>query len=104
MGGFEITRERIELRLPGAAVALDPCRGAFHRAGGEPAAVDAAVNFAVEKSRRLEDTQMLRDRRQRHREGIGQLGHRRFAPREARQDGATRRVGQRSVGGVQDGR
>ncbi len=103
-GGFEITRQRIELRLPEAAGALDPRRGAFHRAGGEPAVVDAAINFALEQPRRLEDPQMLRDRRQRHPEGLGQLGHGRFAPREARQDGATRRVGQRSEGGVQDGR
>jgi hypothetical protein len=50
----------------------------------------ATVDFALQKTRRLEHTEVLRYRRQRYVEGFCQLRHERFALTQPRDNGAAR--------------
>ena len=97
-----MTIEGIELRVPEAAVAGDPFRGAREWCGGEAAAMDAAVALAHEQARTLEDAEVLRDGRERHVEGLRQLGHRGFGHGEPRQHRAARGIGQRAERRIED--
>jgi hypothetical protein len=69
--GFEIFRQGIELLFPEGAVLVDPSGGILHGLGSEAAAVDAAVDFALEKSRGFEDAQVFGNRRQGNIERLG---------------------------------
>jgi len=63
--------------------------------------VHTAVDFADKKAGGFENTQMFRDRRQRHGKGRGQSLDGGFTPGEARQDGAAGGVGEGAEGGVE---
>jgi hypothetical protein len=63
-GGFQIIRQGIQLRFPEDAVRLDPGSGVLHRSWSEAAAVDPAVDFAVEQAGGFEDPQVLGDGRE----------------------------------------
>jgi len=69
--GFEIFRQGIELVFPEGAVPVDPRGGVLHGLGSEAAAVNASVDFALQKSRGFEDAQMFGDRWQGNIEGLG---------------------------------
>ena len=58
--------------------------------------MNAAINFALEQTRRFQYAQVLGDRGQGNLEGLGQLGDGGFALRQAGQDGAAGGVRQRS--------
>jgi len=70
-GGLEIFRQGIELVFPEGAVLVDPSGGVLHGLGAEAAAVNAAVDFALQESRGFEYAQMFGDRRQGNIEGFG---------------------------------
>jgi hypothetical protein len=65
--------------------------------------VDAAVDFALQKSRGFENTQVLGNGRQGDVEGFRQFRDRGFALGQARQDGAAGGIGERAEGGVERG-
>ncbi|HVS89170.1 MAG TPA: hypothetical protein VHF01_13245 [Candidatus Acidoferrum sp.] len=58
-GGFQVFCQGVELCFPEGAVLRDPGGRVFHGLGREPAVVHAAVDFALEQSRRFEDAQMF---------------------------------------------
>jgi len=62
--------------------------------------VHAAVDLALEQAGGFEHAEMLGDRGERHREGLGQFRDHGFAASETRQDGAARRIGQSGKGGI----
>jgi len=101
LGLFQIAREGIELRLPKAPVFLDPSRRRFEWPAVELAAAQPALLLALDQPGRLQDVQVLGDRRQRHLEGLGQLPHRDLAQRQACQDRAPGWIGQRAENLVQ---
>jgi len=102
-GGFEILGQGIELFFPEYAVVLDPLRRSLHGLGSEAAAVDAAVDFALEEAGGFEHAEMLGDGGKGKGEGRGELGDGGLAVREAGEDGATGGVGQGGKGGVEGG-
>lgn len=67
----------------------------------QAAAAHAAVFVMSDEARPLEYAQMFGHGGKRHAEGLREFTDGRFAPREAREDGAAGRVGQRAKGGVQ---
>ncbi len=83
---------------------VDPLRGGLHGLRGEAAAVNAAVDFALEKAGGFENAQMLGDGGEGKREGLRKLGDRGFALGEARENGAAGGVGEGGEGGVERGR
>ncbi len=91
----------IELFFPEDAVVLDPLRDGLHGLGSEAAAVDAAVDFALEEAGRFEHAEMLGDGGKGKGEGRGELGDGGLAVREAGEDGAAGGVGERGEGGVE---
>jgi len=102
-GGFEILGQGIELFFPEYAVVLDPLRGGLHGLGGEAAAMDAAVDFALEEAGGFEHAEMLGDGRKGKGEGRGELGDGGLALGEAGEDGAAGGVGERGEGGIEWG-
>ncbi len=89
--------------FPEGAVLGDPGGGRLHGLSDEAATVNAAVDFAAQQAGGFEDAQMLGNGGKRHGERPGNVFYGSFAPREAGQDGATRRVGEGAEGGVQGG-
>ena len=63
--------------------------------------MDAAVALPDEKTGVFEHAHVLRDRRQRHLERLGELADRAFAAGELRQHRAARGIGQRGEGRVE---
>ena len=66
-------------------VALEPCGRGGERLRLEPARPPLGVAAARDQPGALEDLEMLGDRRLAHGEGLGELGHRRFARAPAAQ-------------------
>ena len=91
----------IELFLPEDAVVLDPLRGGLHGLGSEAAAVDAAVDFALEEAGGFEHAEMLGDGGKGKGEGRGEFGDGGLAVCKAGEDGAAGGVGERGEGGVE---
>src|SRR2546422_6986801 len=79
----EVGGERVELRLPVAAVPLDPAGRLSHGAGDQPAATHPAMLGVSHESRALEHAQVLVNAGERDCEGARQLRDRRLAPPEA---------------------
>ena len=52
-------RQGIQLRFPESAVRFDPRGSALHRLSGQAAAVDAAVDFALEQASGFEDAEVF---------------------------------------------
>jgi|HubBroStandDraft_6_1064221.scaffolds.fasta_scaffold113171_2 hypothetical protein len=63
MRGFEVSRQRLQLRLPENAVGFDPRGGILHRLRSKAAAVDAPVDFTLQQSGGLQNAQVLGNRR-----------------------------------------
>src|SRR2546426_9266589 len=89
----EVGGERVELRLPVAAVPLDPAGRLSHGAGDQPAAAHPAMLGVSHEPPALEHAQVLVNAGERDGEGARQLGDRRLAPREAGERSEERRVG-----------
>ena len=91
----------VELPLPEDPVARNPAGGILHGPPNETAAVHAAVPLPGQKPGALENLEVLGDGGERYVEGLGQLRHRGLAARQALQDRATGRIGQRREGRVE---
>ena len=91
----------VELCLPEGAIPGDPFGRIAQRFRGQPATMHPAVPLAAQQPGTLQHAQVLRDGRERHGEGRGQLCNRRLPARQPRQDRAPCRIGQRREGGVQ---
>ena len=94
-------RQGIELGFPEDAVGFDPRGGILHGLGSEAAAVDAAVDFALEQAGGFENAQVLGDGRKGDVEGCGKFGDGGFALGQAGQDGAAGGIGERAESGVE---
>ncbi len=92
--------EGIELPLPKASVAGDPVGSLLHRSGNEAAAAYPAVLLSKEQPRIFEDPQVFRNGGKGHVERLCELGHRRFAPSQARKNCPPGRVRQGGEGPV----
>jgi hypothetical protein len=79
----------------------DPLGGGMQRFRGEAAAVDTAINFALEQARGLEDTEMLGNSRQGEREWLGKLGNCGLTLRETGENAAASGVGEGGERGVE---
>ena len=81
----------------------DPFGGGSHGCRFDPTAVNSAVFLAGQESGVLEHAQVLGYGGKRHREGVGELGHRGLPEGQSRQDRPTGRVresGKRGVEGL----
>ena len=87
--------------FPELAVVLDPLGRVGHGAGVERKDVVAALHRAPHEFRALEHLDVLGDGVERHRKIAGDLGDAGVGQREAREDGAPRRVGHGAEGGVE---
>ena len=61
----------------------------------------ASVDLAPKEPGALEDAKVFRDRIERDVEGFGEIGDPRFAERQASEDEATRRIGDRRQGVIE---
>ena len=94
-------RQRGELLIPELGVSGHPANRLLQRLRRQSAGHRASDLFADDERCALEKRQMLRYRRQRHRQRRGQLTHCRLAFGQAREDRATRRVGQSEEGEIE---
>jgi hypothetical protein len=93
----------VEIVGPEALVAVEPVHRLLHRFRGEPACDDAAGLLACDQAGIRQHIEMLHDRRQRHRERLGELADRKpVAVGKPRQQRAPRWVRQRGKGAVQE--
>jgi hypothetical protein len=83
---------------------IDPGSGVFHGPGSETAAMDAAVDFAMEEAGGLEHAKVLGDGGQGNVEGRGEFGDGGLSLGEAGEDRAASGVGEGTEGGVERGR
>jgi hypothetical protein len=81
--------QRIELSFPELPVFFNPFGSAFHRRGGEPAAIDAAIFSPLDKPGGLEHAQVFRHGRKGHFIRCSEIADGRFALSEASEDAAT---------------
>ena len=94
----------IEAIAPEALVAVEPFIGFVHGLGAQPAGDGTAVLVAGDQTGIRQHIEMLHHRRQRHREGLGQLADREaigFA--QAGEQCPPRRVGKCGEGAVERG-
>jgi len=101
--GIEPHRKRVKLRLPVAAVAVDPQRGFEDRSGVEPAAADAAALFLGHQPGAHQHLDVARYRLQRNRERRGEFGDRQVITIQSVEYLATHRVGERPEHEVESG-
>ena len=80
---------------------LDPLRGGFHGFWGEAAAVDTAVDFALEQTRRFENTDVFGDGWEGEWKWFGEFSDGGFALRQAGKNGAAGGIGEGGEGGVE---
>jgi len=99
----EPRRERVELRLPVLAVAIEPDRGGKDRPGVEPAAADAAGALLRHETGAHEHLDVPRHGLQRDVERRRQFGNQPILPVERGQQGAPHRIGKRPENLVEDG-
>jgi hypothetical protein len=98
---FEIFFQGIKLRFPEGLVLRDPGGRVFHRFGGQPAAVHAAVDFALQQPGGFQHAEVLGNGRQRHLERLCQFSDHRCAARQPRQQGPAGGIGERAKSGIQ---
>jgi len=94
--GIEPHGERVELRLPVAAVTVKPPRGLEDRAGVEAAAADPASTLLGHEPGAHQHMDVARHRLQRDVERRRELGDEQVLTIEPREDRPPDRVGQRS--------
>src|ERR687887_2878852 len=87
--------QAVEALLPELAVPLDPVVDVLERSRVEATGSPLRLATACDEARPLEHLEVLRDPRQGHVEGLGQLGDAGRSARQASQDGATSRIGER---------
>jgi hypothetical protein len=87
--------QSVEALLPEHAVLRDPVGGRAERSGVEAAVVDTPLAAPLEEPGVLEHPEVLRDRRQGDIERLREVGDAGFSEREAREDGAARRIRER---------
>src|SRR5688572_4962259 len=92
---FQQMVQALIVRLPDVPILLDPGVGFGEGLPLEPAWTTLRVLANADQARPLEDLQVFGDGRLAHVERLGQLGHRRLTPRQARQDGPSRWIGER---------
>lgn len=93
----------VELIFPELLVEAHPLRCGLQRLGVEAAAAHTSILMLAEQAGMFQYAQMLGNGGQGNAKGAGQLADRRFAQRQAGQDGAPRGVGKGSEGGIQRG-
>jgi hypothetical protein len=99
--GVEPHRQSVELRLPVAAVAVEPKRGPEDRAGIEPTAADPTRALLGDEPGAHQDLYVARHRLQRDVERLGKLGDQTIPAVEPGQDRSPHRVRQRAEYQVQ---
>lgn len=67
--------EAVQVVLPELTVRVQPRRSATHRHGMKADSADPAVTPPLDQVRSLEHSEMLADRGERHRKGMGKLAH-----------------------------
>jgi len=110
MGGFlslrrkriEPHRQRVELRLPIAAVAVEPKRGLEDRAGVEPAAADPAAALLGDQAGAHQNPNVARHRLQRDAERRRQLADHQVLPIQPVEYLASHRIYERAEHLVED--
>jgi hypothetical protein len=104
-GGRGLVDERFEsvqLEVPETLVEGQPFERAPQRRGNETTAPFSSFDASLEEAGALEDAQVLRHRRQRHVERLGQRQGRGVAfGGEPRENAASRRIGQRAEDAVE---
>jgi hypothetical protein len=97
----EILVESFEAFVPETAVLLQPVgdipEGPTLQASGTP----LRLATSGDQARALEHDEVLGNGGEAHPEGPGQLGDRRFARGESRENGASRGIGERREGGAE---
>jgi hypothetical protein len=91
----QVFGQAVEALLPEGAVLCDPVGGGRERSGIETAVVDAPLATALQESGVLENLEVLRDGGKRNVEGFREVRDAGLPERQAREDGAPRRVRQR---------
>ena len=93
--------ERVELRLPVFAVAVEPQRSVEDRSGIEPAPADAAGTLLPDKAGADQHLNVARHRLQRDVERRGQLRNQQIGAVEPGQHRAADRIGERGEHAVE---
>jgi hypothetical protein len=93
--------ERVELRLPIFAVAIEPQRGLEDRPGFEPAAADPAGALLRDEAGPDQNLDVARHRLQRDVERCGQFRNEQILAVQPRQHRAPHRIGKRGEDAVQ---
>ena len=100
--GIEPHRKRIELRLPIAAVAVEPERGGKDRPGIEPAAADPAAALLGHQPGTDQHLDVPRHRLQRNVERRGELGDEQVFTIQSVEYRAPHRIGERAEHLIED--
>src|SRR6266508_2526000 len=95
LGRLQALVEAVEASLPEPTVLLEPVDSFLHRRTPQPRGPKLRRAAARDQPRALEHLQVLGDRLDADREWLGQLVHSGLTLREARQDRAPRRIGER---------
>jgi hypothetical protein len=98
-----MARERVELRVPEAPVAVEPGRRGSEPCGHEATVLRPPLPPPGDEAGVLEHPEVLRDRRERDGEGRGELRHHRPAARQAGEDRPPRRARERGEDRIQGG-
>src|SRR6516165_5949896 len=97
----EIVVEAIKAVIPKMPVLLEPLGSVLERPGSNPAGPPLGLAAAPDQPGPLQHLQVLGDCWKAHCKGFGELADRGFAPGEACEDRAPRRIGERGVGGTE---
>jgi hypothetical protein len=100
--GIEPQRQRIELRLPIAAVAIEPERSGEDRSGIDPAAADPAAALLRHQAGAHQYLDMARHRLQRNVERRSELGDQQIFTIQSVEYRASNRIGERAEHPVED--
>ena len=82
---------------------FDPTGGFLHGLGRQPAAMDAAIDFAAQQAGGFQHAQVLGDRRKGHIEWLGEFANGGFALCQAGEDGAACVVGESAEDVIEGG-
>ena len=98
---FQIGVEAIETFLEEPAIVFEPVVDVLERLRLDAAGAELRFAAARDQAGALQHLEMLGDRRQAHGERFCQFHDGGFAERQAGQDGAAGRIGERGEGGVE---
>src|SRR6266508_924462 len=97
----QIIVQAIEALVPKAAITFEPVVNVLQRVGLDPAGPPLRLAAACDEAGALQHLEMLGDGGKAHLKRLCELGHRGFAQREPRQDGAARRIGEGRESGAE---